>query len=94
MPARSEPVPGSVIAMANIVSPEMNPGIHRFFCSSVPSVSRYGRQSATWAPEPPKDTPARAVSSLSIAENLKDSTPAPPYSSGTSMPNRPSSASL
>ena len=40
MPARSEPVPGSVIAIANIVSPEMNFGSQRFFCSSVPSLSR------------------------------------------------------
>ena len=40
MPARSEPVPGSVIAIANIISPEMNPGSQRFFCSSVPSLSR------------------------------------------------------
>ena len=34
MPAEVRPVPGSVIAMAYIVSPVMNPGIHRFFCSS------------------------------------------------------------
>ena len=38
MPARSEPVPGSVIAMAHISSPETNFGSQRFFCSSVASI--------------------------------------------------------
>ena len=40
MPARSEPVPGSVIAIAYIVSPETNSGIQRFCWSGVPSDSR------------------------------------------------------
>ena len=40
MPARSEPVPGSVIAMAHIISPVTNLGSQRFFCSSVPSFMR------------------------------------------------------
>ena len=35
MPARSEPVPGSVIAIANMISPVTNPGSQRCFCSSV-----------------------------------------------------------
>ena len=35
MPARSEPIPGSVIAMAVISSPEAMPGSHRCCCSSV-----------------------------------------------------------
>ena len=33
---RSEPVPGSVMAMAVTRSPEQALGIHFFFCSSVP----------------------------------------------------------
>ncbi len=33
---RSEPVPGSVMAMAVTSSPEQALGIHFFFCSSVP----------------------------------------------------------
>jgi hypothetical protein len=37
MPARSEPVPGSVIAMAHISSPETNFGRYFFFCSSLAS---------------------------------------------------------
>ncbi len=40
MPCRSLPVPGSVIAMAVMISPEQNPGSHRCFCSSVASRSR------------------------------------------------------
>ena len=35
-PWRSEPAPGSVMAMAPIHSPETSFGIIRFFCSSVP----------------------------------------------------------
>ena len=40
MPCRSEPVPGSVIAIAVMISPEQNPGSQRCFCSSVASRSR------------------------------------------------------
>lgn len=94
MPARSEPVPGSVMAMAYIEAPLTKSGSQRFFCSSVAYAFRYGRQSATCTPEPPKETPARAHSSEMIAWNLKDSSPAPPNSSGTSMPKIPSSPSL
>ena len=35
MPWRSEPVPGSVMAIAVIISPVQNFGYQRFFCSSV-----------------------------------------------------------
>ena len=72
MPARSEPVPGSVIAIANIISPAMNGGSQRSFCASVARLSRYGRHSAVWTPEPPKLTPASESSSDSIALYLKD----------------------
>ncbi|MNV89838.1 hypothetical protein D3C71_1841690 [compost metagenome] len=34
---RSLPVPGSVMAMARMVSPEAAPGSHLRFCSSVPA---------------------------------------------------------
>lgn len=37
-------------------------------------------------PEEPKLTPARAVSSATTAWYLNPLSPAPPYSSGTSMP--------
>lgn len=40
IPWRSEPAPGSVIAMAVMVSPEQNPGSQRRFCSSVASEVR------------------------------------------------------
>ena len=38
--ARSEPIPGSVIAIAVINSPEAIPGSQRCFCSSVASVRK------------------------------------------------------
>ncbi|SKZ12444.1 Uncharacterised protein [Mycobacteroides abscessus subsp. abscessus] len=40
MACRSDPVPGSVMAMAPIHSPETSLGIHRFFCSSFAYESR------------------------------------------------------
>ena len=40
MPWRSEPAPGSVIAMAVMISPEQKPGSQRRFCSSVASAVR------------------------------------------------------
>ena len=40
MPCRSEPVPGSVIAIAVIISPVQNFGNQRAFCSSVQYYSR------------------------------------------------------
>ncbi|SQA26331.1 Uncharacterised protein [Streptomyces griseus] len=40
MPWRSEPAPGSVMAMAVTVSPEQKPGSQRRFCSSVASPVR------------------------------------------------------
>lgn len=39
----------------------------------------------------PKLTPARAHSSVTTALNFQPVMPAPPYSSGTSMPKMPSS---
>ena len=36
MPCRSDPAPGSVIAIAEISSPDAMRGSQRFFCSSVP----------------------------------------------------------
>ena len=39
-PCRSEPAPGSVIAIAVIISPRTNGGSHRSFCSSVVRCSR------------------------------------------------------
>ena len=38
--AGGEPVPGSVIAIAVMISPEQNPGSQRRFCSSVARRSR------------------------------------------------------
>ena len=38
--ARSEPMPGSVMAMAVMSSPDAMPGNHRAFCSSLVSVRK------------------------------------------------------
>ena len=40
MPARSEPVPGSVIAIAVTISPLAHPGSHFAFCSGLPNEYR------------------------------------------------------
>ena len=48
MAARSEPVPGSVMAMAVMSSPEQIPGSQRAFCSSSVPVRKYGRQTLLW----------------------------------------------
>ena len=42
IPARSLPAPGSVIAIATIVSPLAMPASQRRFCSSVHSRMKYG----------------------------------------------------
>jgi len=47
-----------------------------------------------WTPDPPKLTAALVTSSVMIAVYLNEVRPAPPYSSGTSMPNMPSSPSF
>ncbi|SKY52256.1 Uncharacterised protein [Mycobacteroides abscessus subsp. abscessus] len=92
--ARSEPVPGSVMAIANMMSPEANPGSHRCFCSSVAYSIRYGRIRLVCTDSLPKVTPASEVSSDTTSEYVKSCTPPPPYSSGTSMPSTPNSPSL
>lgn len=79
-------MPGSVIAIAVMMSPETKPGSQRRFCSSSAYSIRYGSTRPVCTPEDPKVTPARAHSSLTTAWYLKPVSPAPPYSSGTSMP--------
>ena len=45
-------MPGSVIAIAVMSSPEQMPGSQRAFCSSVQSVRKYGRQMSLWSVQP------------------------------------------
>jgi hypothetical protein len=65
--ARSDPMAGSVMAMAVISSPEQMPGSQRAFCSSVHSDRKYGRQMSlcSVSPSPAAPTPARWTSSPS-----------------------------
>ncbi len=89
IPWRSEPAPGSDIAMAVMISPEQKPGSQRCFCSSVASLSRYGATTSLWSPKPMPLACARTTSSARTALYRKSSAPPPPYSSGTLMPSRP-----
>ena len=45
-------MPGSVMAMAVISSPEQMPGSQRSFCSSVQSDRKYGRQMSLCSVQP------------------------------------------
>ena len=96
MPAKSDPVPGSVIAIARISSPDATPGNQRCFCSSVAEPVRYGTMMSVWMKGPPSasPTPERAASSLRTTLKRQSSTPGPPYSSGTSIERNPCAASL
>ena len=96
MPARSEPVPGSVIAIAVSSSPVANFGNQRSFCSSVADALKYGMQTSVWivAPAHASPTPAAAVSSMRTALKRQSSTPIPPYCSGISMARKPCSAAF
>ena len=46
MEARSDPMPGSVMATAVTSSPEAMPGSQRAFCSSLQYSRKYGRQTS------------------------------------------------
>src|SRR5689334_16248021 len=90
----SEPASGSVSAKAPISSPRASGGTKRARCSSVPNWSSGSVQAlvctATVTP-----TPASArESSSSTSTYERKSAPAPPYSSGTQTPMKPSPASL
>ncbi|MNT74057.1 hypothetical protein D3C72_2128330 [compost metagenome] len=48
---RSLPVPGSVMAMARMISPEQMPGSHCCFCSSLPQRLMYGAMTSECMPK-------------------------------------------
>ncbi len=90
----SEPEPGSVSANAPIVSPRARAGTKRVRCSSVPN-ARIGRVAAlvcTATVTPTPASPRESSSSTRMYE--RKSAPAPPYSSGTQTPIRPSAPSF
>jgi hypothetical protein len=64
---RSLPAPGSLIAIAVIISPEQKGGSQRCFCSSVPRLSRYGATMSLCRPKPMPVAPCRVISSSSTA---------------------------
>ncbi len=63
-PCRSEPAPGSLIAIAVIISPVTNGGSQRCFCSSVVRSSRYGAMTSLCSVKPTPLPPTRVTSSL------------------------------
>ena len=75
IPARSEPVPGSVMATAVISSPEAIPGSQRLACSSLQYSMKYGVQMSlcSVSPSPAPPIPAAASSSASTTLNRKSS---------------------
>ena len=91
MPARSLPVPGSVIAMAVMSSPDAMPGSHRCACSGLQYSMKYGvvMSLCRVSPRPAPPMPAAASSSASTMLKRKSLVPPPPYCSGTAMPRKP-----
>ena len=94
-PTRSEPAPGSVRAKAPRPSVvEARPGSQRCFCASDPKmeIGLHPRLlcASTESAVPPHTMP----SSSSAMAALMVSTPGPPYSSGISIPSRPSGTIL
>jgi hypothetical protein len=90
----SEPASGSVRAKAPIVSPRASGGTKRARCSSVPN-ARIGSVHALVCTATVTPTPASARESSSSTRMYEmKSAPAPPSSSGTQTPMRPSSASF
>jgi hypothetical protein len=94
MPCRSEPAPGSVIAIADTSSPDTSPGSHRCFCSSVASAEMYGTITSLCTGKPTPLAPARAISSVRTTLKRKSLAPAPPYSSSTSKQSSPAAPAL
>src|SRR5213595_2115533 len=87
----SEPVPGSVIASAQTLSPLMIRGRYLRFCASVPKRVSHGEDMSVWT-STLKATPPerqRAISSPRTTLERK-SPPPPPYSVGNSRPRKPS----
>ena len=92
MPARSEPVPGSVIAIAVISSPEAMPGSQRWrllVVAVLEEVRGARRRCAASGRGPTPPMPARANSSAITWLKRKSSVPPPPYCSGIAMPGEP-----
>src|SRR5215218_3354059 len=94
MPRRSDPAPGSDIAMAQIVSADVTPGSQRSRCSGVVRSRRYGAMMSLSSPKYPLAAPVCATSSESTAFKRKSESPAPPSSSGAENPSSPCPAAL
>ena len=90
----SDPEPGSVSANAPSTRPVASSGTNRRRCSSVPN-ERIGSVAALVCTATVTPTPASARDSSSSTRMYETkSAPAPPSSSGTQTPSRPSSPSF
>ena len=90
----SDPEPGSVSANAPSTRPVASSGTNRRRCSSVPN-ERIGSVAALVCTATVTPTPASARDSSSSTRMYETkSAPAPPSSSGTHTPSRPSSPSF
>src|ERR687888_453328 len=90
--ATSEPAAGSVRPKQAIFSPRAWGTSQRCFCSSVAYLSSASEFRPTCTETRVRNAASpRSISSHASASQTKSS-PAPPYSSGTTMPSRPSSA--
>ncbi len=89
--ARSDPDSGSLMPMAQQISPRAMPGRNRRFCSSVPYLSSDGaacRSATHWAAT---GAPTARSSSVTTKRSMKVR-PCPPYSVGMVMPTQPRAA--
>ena len=84
-----EPASGSVIANAMVIEPSAMPGIHRFFCSSVPNLEMIVPLMAGETTISSRAQPAADISSMT-SDNSYIPAPPPPYSSGRLTPMKPS----
>src|SRR5918912_220601 len=92
MDATSEPAPGSVSPKQASFSPFACGTRYRSFCSSLAYRSSERELSPTWTEISVRNAASpRSISSQASASATK-SRPAPPYSSGITIPSRPSSA--
>src|SRR3954470_5931243 len=90
--ATSDPAAGSVSPKHASFSPRACGASQRCFCSSLPYRSSASELSPTWTEISVRNAASpRSISSQASASATK-SRPAPPYSSGTTIPSSPSSA--
>ena len=90
--ATSEPMSGSVTEMPTMISPAAIGGSHFCFCSSVPPLSSALVRISGRVIRLPAAASEQRDSSSVVMIMARLPMPPPPYSSGTAIPKKPSSA--